>query len=112
MDTSTNRAKRAKRARNEMVTADTPAVVDIDDESEADGAHTAPSVSHYANIPFATCLPHALDQGVVDAIAAIEVLIKKIEREAKVSASKEKTLAMLRGRIATLLKARTVGFYQ
>ena len=112
MDTSTNRAKRAKRARNELATADAPNDVDIDDESEADGAHTAPSVSHYANIPFATCLPHALDQGVVDAIAAIEVLIKKIEREAKVSASKERTLAMLRGRIATLLKARTIAFYQ
>lgn len=112
MDTSTNRAKRAKRARNEMVTADTPAVVDIDDESEADGAHAPPSMSHHANIPFATCLPHALDQSVVDAIVASEVLIEKIEREAKPSASKEKTLAMLRGRIATLLKARTVGFYQ
>ena len=112
MDTSTNRAKRAKRARNELATADAPNDVDIDDESEADGAHTAPSVSHYANIPFATCLPHALDQGVVDAIAAIEVLIKKIEREAKVGASKERTLAMLRGRIATLLKARTIAFYQ
>lgn len=112
MDTSTNRAKRAKRARNELATADAPNDVDIDDESEADGAHTAPSVSHYANIPFATCLPHALDQGVVDAIAAIEVLIKKIEREAKVGASKERTLAMLRSRIATLLKARTIAFYQ